>query len=114
MKTKRKSDYFLAALLILLIHTTFLKTGKAEKHSMLTTPDLCNHPVYSNYKFNNSDDIVNLGVQPIYSPTGLISEAMKRDAVLHKELSRSGINARFYPFLKGDDVNYFLRRDDIE
>ena len=81
---------------------------------MLTTPDLCNHPVYSNYKFNNSDDIVNLGVQPIYSPTGLISEAMKRDAVLHKELSRSGINARFYPFLKGDDVNYFLRRDDIE
>ncbi len=99
---------------ILITSTTFLKTGKAEKHSVVSMPDLSNHPTYSNYKFNNTEDVVNIGVQPIYSPTGFISETMKRDAVLNKELSRSGMKLRFYAFLKGDDVNYFLRRGDID
>ena len=99
---------------ILITSTTFLKTGKAEEHSVVSMPDLASHPTYSNYKFNNAEDVINIGVQPIYSPTGLISETMKRDAVLHKVLSGLGMNVRFYAFLKGDDVNYFLRRGDID
>lgn len=114
MKTKIIISLSLVAGVILITSTTFLKTGKAEKHSILTTPDLCNHPVYSNYEFNNSEGVVNLGVQPIYSPTGLISETMKRDTTLRNALSELGMKVRFYAFLKGDDVNYFLRRGDID
>ncbi len=114
MKVKRIISLSLAAGVILLISTTYLKTGKAEKYSEFTTPDLSIHPTYSNYKFNKAEDIVNLGVQPIYSPTGLISETMKRDTTLHDALSGLGMKVRFYAFLKGDDVNYFLRRGDID
>ncbi len=114
MKIRKIISSFIVTLLILLTHTTFLKTGKAEKYSILTTPDLSNHPVYSNYKFNNSEEVVNLGVQPVYSPTGLISETMKRDAILHKALSEQGVKIRFYAFLNGDDVNHFLHRGDID
>ncbi len=114
VKVKRIISLSLAAGVILLISTTFLKTGKAEKYSEFTTPDLSIHPTYSNYKFNKAEDIINLGVQPIYSPTGLISETMKRDTTLHDALSGLGMKVRFYAFLKGDDVNYFLRRGDID
>ncbi|MGR3304089.1 MAG: NrtA/SsuA/CpmA family ABC transporter substrate-binding protein [Candidatus Scalindua sp.] len=105
---------FLLAGILLLTSTTFHKTAKAENYPAVSTPDFSNHLVYSNYKFNNTEDVVNLGVQPIYSPTGFISEAMKRDAVLNKELSRSGMKLRFYAFLKGDDVNCFLKQGDID
>lgn len=119
MKIRKIISSFIVVLLTLLIHNTFLKTGKAERYPRYTTPeyttpDLSIHPIYSNYKFNNSEGVVNLGVQPIYSPTGLISETMKRDTTLHNALSELGMKVRFYAFLKGDDVNYFLRRGDID
>ncbi|MFQ5686425.1 MAG: NrtA/SsuA/CpmA family ABC transporter substrate-binding protein [Candidatus Scalindua sp.] len=114
MRARLIISIFLVAGVILLTTTTFLKTGKAEKHSTLATPDPCIHPIYSNYRFNKAEDIINLGVQPIYSPTGLISETMKRDAVLHEILSGLGAKIRFYAFLKGDDVNCFLKQGDID
>ena len=94
--------------------TTFLKDGYGEEYSKLATPDLSNHAIYSNYDFNNTEDVVNLGTQPFFSPTGFITEAMKRDTTLHNALSGSGIKVRFFPFLKGNDVNFFLRRGDID
>ena len=39
---------------------------------------------------------------------------MKRDTTLHDALSGLGMKVRFYAFLKGDGVNYFLRRGDID
>ena len=97
-----------------MIHTALLKTGKAEDQSIVKTPDLSHHPVYSKYKFNNAENVINLGVQPLYSPTGFITEVMKRDAVLRKDLSASGMEVRYYAFLKGGDVNCFLRNGDID
>lgn len=114
MKIKRVICTFLVAGLILIVYTAFLKTGKAEDQSIVKTSDLSNHPVYSKYKFNNAENVINLGVQPIYSPTGFITEAMKRDTVLHTALSALGMKACFYAFLKGDDVNFFLCKGDID
>ncbi len=114
MKIKRFIYTSLAACLIFVAHTTFLKTGKAEEQSIVNTSDLSQHPVYSRYKFNNTENVINLGVQPLYSPTGFITEAMKRDTVLRKDLSVLGMKVGYYSFLKGDDVNHFLRSGDID
>ena len=114
MKIKRVVYTFLAACLILVAHTALLKTCKAEDQSIVKAQDFSHHPVYSKYKFNNAENVINLGVQPLYSPTGFITEVMKRDAVLRKNLSASGMEARYYAFLKGGDVNCFLRNGDID
>jgi sulfonate transport system substrate-binding protein len=114
MKIERVIYTFLAACLILIAHTDFLKTCKAEDQSIVKTPDLSHHPVYSKYRFNKAENVINLGVQPLYSPTGFITEVMKRDTVLRKDLSALGMKVSFYPFLKGGDVNCFLRKGDID
>lgn len=111
---KTRYNVFLLVCVICLSSIAFLKTGIAEKHSVVPTPDLSIHPIYSNYKFNNTEDVISIGTQPIYSSTGFITEAMKRDAVLHNALSESGIKAVFYPFLKGDDVNFFIQRGNLD
>jgi hypothetical protein len=66
VKVKRIISLSLATGVILLISTTFLKTGKAERYSEFTTPDLSIHPTYSNYKFNKAENIVNLGVSSLF------------------------------------------------
>ena len=91
-----KIKVFLLVCVICLTPITFLKTGKAERHSIVSTQDLSIHPIYSNYKFSNTEDVVSFGIQPIYSPTGLITETMKRDAFLRNALSESGFKAEFY------------------
>ena len=114
MKIKRVVYTFLAACLILVAHTALLKTCKAEDQSIVKAQDLSHHPVYSKYKFSNAENVINLGVQPLYSPTGFITEVMKRDAVLRKNLSALGMEVRFYAFFKGGDVNWFLRKGNID
>ncbi len=104
----------LTVCLIQTVQTVFLKTVRADDHSIVKTPDLSNHPVYSKYKFNNTENVINLGVQPMYLPTGFITEVIKRDGVLQKVLAALGMKTGFYPFFKGDDVNYFLRKGDID
>ncbi len=44
----------------------------------------------------------------------VISESMKRDEVLRRVLSKQGIKIRFYSFLKGADVNFFIKRGNLE
>ena len=114
MKTRSIIYTFLTVCMIFIVHTTFLKTGKAENQSIVKTSDLSNHPVYSNYKFNNSEEVVNLGTQPFFSPTGFITEVMKRDTILYNALSVSGLKIRFFPFLKGNDINFFIHKGDID
>jgi ABC-type nitrate/sulfonate/bicarbonate transport system substrate-binding protein len=75
--------------------------------------DLLNHPRYSKYEFERREGVVNLGTRPLHIPAGLISEAIKRDVILREQLSELGIEIRFYAFLKGDDVNFFLKRGDL-
>ncbi|MEE8398169.1 MAG: ABC transporter substrate-binding protein, partial [Desulfobacterales bacterium] len=76
--------------------------------------DLSTHPVYAKYDMRNADDVIHIGTQPLYWPTGLITEAMKRDNILNAAIAARGMKIRYYPFLKGADVNYFLKRDDLD
>ena len=98
--------YFLLIFCVIsLTSTTILKAVKAEDYLAVT--DLSKHPVYSKYKFDNTDRVINIGVQPLYLPTGLITESMKRDHILSENLLTNGLKVRYYPFLKGSDGNYF-------
>lgn len=93
-----------------------LLDGKGDNapEKIISTPDLSIHPIYSQYEFVEDDDVINLGTQPIYFPTGLITEMMMRDGILQDELSKFGKTIRYHHFLKGDDVNYFLKRGDLD
>lgn len=80
----------------------------------IVTPDLSHHSVYSDYPFGEKDHIIDVGTQPLWVPTNLISEAMRRDGVLSEALDKLGFQIRFHPFLKGADVNFFLFRGDLD
>lgn len=86
--------------------------GSAENQSVAI--DLLKHPTYARYEFSEDEKVIKLGTQPVYIPAGLISEMMKRDAILEQALSQMQRQIRFYPFLKGDDVNFFLKRGDLD
>ncbi len=90
-------------------------SSKPDKDPQLvSTPNLMDHPIYSKYVFGTKDNVIRIGVQPLYLPGSLIMETIKRDTILKKELSKMGLEILFYDFLKGDDVNFFLGRGDID
>lgn len=101
MKTHRK---LLSLMVIVLIAVVSILTYSREKQSLLppSIPNLITHPVYSKYNFDTSSQIINRGTQPFYSPTGLITETIKRDLIVRKALDPLGFSLRMYPFLKGD------------
>ena len=77
-------------------------------------PDLSTHVLYSEYDFGETEDVIDVGIQPLWVPTCIITETMRRDAVLREALARRGLEIRFHSFLKGADVNFFLKRGDVE
>ncbi len=95
---------------VVLIFST--KPDKAKP--LVSTPNLTEHPIYSKYVFNAKDHVIRIGVQPLYLPGSLIMETLKRDTILREELSNLGLEILFFDFLKGDDVNFFLGRGDID
>ncbi len=76
--------------------------------------DLSSHPIYKEYIFSKEKTVIDMGDQPIWVPTSNISEVMKRDNILREELRAIGYSLKVHPFLKGNDVNYFLLRGDLE
>lgn len=90
------------------------ETGGDTNLPTASEPDLSLHPIYSNYDFGHQDNIIDIGIQPLWIPPGIITETMKRDAVLQRALSEDGMEIRFHAFLKGADVNFFLKRGDLE
>lgn len=76
-------------------------------------PDLSNHPLYTAYEFSKEKTIINIGAQPLLIPTNLISETMKRDIILKTAVAKLNMSIQFYGFLKGDDVNFFIKKGDI-
>ncbi|MBI5739506.1 MAG: ABC transporter substrate-binding protein [Nitrospirae bacterium] len=76
--------------------------------------DLSKHPIYSGYDFGKKEKVINLGTQPLYIPSGVIGEVMKRDRTLKNSLKKKGWEVRFHSFLKGEDINYFIKRGDID
>jgi len=80
----------------------------AENTAKNRDNDTLNHPVYSQYEFSKLKNIINIGVQPLWVPTSLISETMKRDMTLKKRLEELSMRIHWFSFLKGDDLNVFL------
>lgn len=81
---------------------------------VVPAPDLDAHPLYSTYDFGKSGAVVDIGIQPLWVPTCIITEVMKRDGVLVEALAGMGMEVRFHAFLKGADINFFLQRGDLE
>jgi ABC-type taurine transport system substrate-binding protein len=115
----RRSNY--VRVICVAIGATFLATllfaGMYILRRTLPVPakqDPADNPVYSQYDFSCASKAVRIGVQPLYAPTGLITETMRRDNILRQALSKTGTDICFYPFFNGDDVNYFLGRGDLD
>lgn len=96
---------FIALLLAVLFSVS---SGSAE------SPDLSLHPVYSKYEFGKNAKVIDFAVQPMAVPIGVTTQVMKRDRILREALGKKGLEIRFHPFLKGSDLNFFLKRGDIE
>ncbi len=114
VKTKLKG-VILMAVLILVVVTACQGTGEVKSTPIDSTPDLSDHPIYSSHDFGDEEEtVIGVEIQPLWLPTGIIAEAMRRDAVLSEALSEQGLEIRFYPFPKGADVNFYPHRGDLE
>lgn len=105
---------FVLILLLGLIALFIFKNKNAEISSLNLSPDLNNHPIYSNYVFDQSDSIIHIGIQPMYLPTGIILEVIKRDNILNEALKTLGKKIEYHPFFKGADVNFFLQKGELD
>ncbi len=117
MKQKYNSKQLTVILLICamlpLIYYYFIRTSSIQYNA--TTPvDLLKHPVYAKYNFNKPANVIKIGCQPLYSPSGIITETIKRDLILKKSLSRLNAKLVFYDFFKGNDVNFFLKKGSLD
>ncbi|MCP3939954.1 MAG: ABC transporter substrate-binding protein [Desulfobacteraceae bacterium] len=97
-----------------LVIVFILPTKPDKKTVIVSTPNLDPLPLYSKYKFKKTDKFIRIGTQPLYMPSSLIVEALKRDSILKEELLKMGLKIYFYDFLKGDDVNFFLTLGDLD
>lgn len=97
-----------------LIFVLLCVSTKTDADPGFTPPDLADHTIYSTYKFDNTDKVVNIGTQPLFVPIGLITETMKRDLILRDAFKARGVELHFFPFLKGYDLNFFLKRGDLD
>lgn len=109
----KKTKICLVLLIIsVLILGTYILSGRFDtsKNFQSSETNLQNHPIYSQYTYNQDDTIINIGIQPLYLPTGIIFEAIKRDSILFRALFQLDREIRYYSFLKGADVNFFLEQ----
>lgn len=101
-------------LALLLVLAPLFQSRKGRTPDNSAAPDYLNHPIYSAYNFGEADNVVNIGLQPLYLPANWIFEAVRRDTVLARALSDMGLEVRYFQFLKGNDVNHFLINGDLD
>ncbi len=87
---------------------------EVKRDSIATMQDLSKHPIYGKYTFGEADKVIDVGMQPLGLTISLISEAMKRDAILKAALAGQGLEIRFHPFFKGTESNFFLARGYLD
>lgn len=105
--------YFIVLISSLFTFTACVKTEDRESSkSVSDKPALSS--LYDSYEFGSTENVINIGVQPLYFPTGLITEVMKHDLILKELLAEEGFEIRFHSFLKGNDVNHFLESGDLD
>jgi sulfonate transport system substrate-binding protein len=79
-----------------------------------SSADLSRHPIYSTYRLEQDGKTVHIGIQPLWICEGNVAEVMKRDVILQRGLRELGLDIRFHAFLKGQDVDFFVRRGDLQ
>ncbi len=107
----------MSRLLLLLSVVALFAVPGCQDDRQKETPaasDMSAHPVYSKYEFGVEDSIIDIGVQPLFVPMNIIHETMKRDRMLHRALAAKGMEIRFHSFHKGQDINFFVERGDLE
>lgn len=58
--------------------------------------------------------IIDLGSQPMATPTHTLIELLRRDGLLLESLRRQGLELNIHPFAKGEDINAFFRTGELE
>ena len=76
--------------------------------------DIPCHHAYDDYEYSMEDSVFDFGVQPLWIPTNLIVETMKRDELLDAALTKLGTRIRYHDYLKGNDANTYLERGQLE
>lgn len=112
---KKYSSVFI----VLLILSSILILNQIQTFNQPSTPtqidqDLSSHPIYSKYEFSSDPNVINMGIQPLWVPTSIITEVMSHDQILSNQLEQLGFSIAFYPFLKGNDLNYFMKKDALD
>ncbi len=100
-------------ILLVIIFNSACKQNK-NPLSVVSSPNLSNHPLYSTYKFGEDESIIDIGIQPLSIPPGIIGALFGYDGVLRDSLSAKGYEIRIHPFYKSADSNFFLERGDLE
>ncbi len=72
------------------------------------------HPLYRQYQFSNDEKTIEIGVPTPWATVSHLVEIMKRDEILKEDLRTMGYTVKFYPFLKGEEINYFLKKGVLE
>lgn len=100
--------------LLLLSCDSGTKEEKVAPPPKKTATDLTTHPIYSKYQFGPDDHTIDFGTQPLAIPTGTLAGAMQRDQVLGSLLADAGFTLKTHPFYDGEDINFFLKRSDLD
>ncbi|MEO5362709.1 MAG: ABC transporter substrate-binding protein [Magnetococcus sp. DMHC-8] len=69
---------------------------------------------YRAYPYGREAGIIDIGIQPLWLPGGIMAEAMRRDGLLKEALRQRGMTIRFHAFLKGADINVYLHDGLLE
>ena len=113
MKQRLIVAFIIIGLGLTIVYFVFDST-KQETQSLRAGSDLSDHYIYSEYVFGKDDTIIDIGVQPLWIPTSIITEMMERDLILKDHLEKLRMTIRFHHFLKGADVNFFIKSGDLE
>lgn len=85
-----------------------------ERPGSVNSEQFENNPIYKKHKFTNDEKVIEIGVPTPWASVNHIVEVMKRDEILKGELKRLGYTLKFYPFMKGEEINYFMRKGLLE
>jgi NitT/TauT family transport system substrate-binding protein len=107
--------FFILATIMAVIAYLYLGSSEHKKQQLQETVVVLEKiEPYSKYNFGHNLKSINIGTQPLYLPTGMFTEIMKRDEILKADLSKLSFNVNFFPFYKGSDLNYFLAKDSLQ
>jgi ABC-type amino acid transport substrate-binding protein len=114
MSSPQRLFPWIAALLAAgLVLASALLPGRAPAPSAL--PEPAPNPLYAGYDFGPpGSPAVNCAIQPLWVPTSTITELIRRDAILAGKFADLGLDLRFFPFLKGADINAYLFADRLD